>query len=172
MCLSKYYIYGHYKKDTNELFYIGKGSGNRISFKHSRSQFWNNTVSKHDYYYKIIEDNLSEIESFESEIFYINYFKTLGFKLCNLTVGGEGTSGHSFIPSDEWKNKKSKSQLGESNSFYNKKHTEESKNKIRISKLGKIPHNKKYFTKEEKRLAMNLLAKKYREQKKLKNYVG
>lgn len=169
--MNNYYIYIHYKKDTNIPFYVGKGKGYRISATARRSDYWKNIVSKYGYYYEVLEDNLTENEAFELEKFYITYLNFLGFKLCNLTEGGEGSSGHIFKPTQEWIDKKSKAQIGENNSFYGKTHSEESKLKIAQSKIGKIPHNKKYFTKEEKRIAYNKLATKYREQRKIKQLV-
>jgi hypothetical protein len=32
-----FYIYGHYRKDNGELFYIGKGNGNRLKQKNAKA---------------------------------------------------------------------------------------------------------------------------------------
>lgn len=161
--MNNYYIYIHYTKDTNEPFYVGKGKNYRISTKSRRSDFWKNIVNKHGYYYEILEDKLTEKESFELEKFYITYLKFLGFNLCNLTDGGEGSSGHKFVPSKEWCDEKSKSQSGSNNHFFNKKHTQESKDKIAKSRIGKEPSNKIYFTKEEKKEALRRYSKARRD---------
>src|ERR1700731_2542764 len=43
--------------------------------------------------FDIIQYEENEIELSELEVFYISYFKFLGFKLKNVTDGGEGHSG-------------------------------------------------------------------------------
>jgi predicted GIY-YIG superfamily endonuclease len=53
----------------------------------------------------VIEDNLTGDIIDEREIYYIKYFKDLGYKLCNLTNGGQGTTGHIPEFTDEWKQK-------------------------------------------------------------------
>jgi hypothetical protein len=97
-----YYTYGHYKADSKELFYIGKGKGNRAHERDSRSDFWRNIVNKHDYTIEIFADWPTEEEAFEHEKFLIECFRDLTV-LCNLTDGGEGCSG--YIWTDEQKSK-------------------------------------------------------------------
>jgi len=46
-----FYVYQHRRNDTDEVFYVGKGSGKRINCgkkggTKSRSQFWQNVVKK------------------------------------------------------------------------------------------------------------------------------
>lgn len=50
----EFYIYAHYTLDTNEIFYIGKGKGNRLGHKRGRSNLWKNIVNKHGYSKKIL----------------------------------------------------------------------------------------------------------------------
>ena len=97
-----YYTYGHYKADSKELFYIGKGKGNRAHERDSRSDFWRNIVNKHDYAIEIFADWPTEEQAFEHEKFLIECFRDLTV-LCNLTDGGEGCSG--YIWTDEQKSK-------------------------------------------------------------------
>ena len=97
-----YYTYGHYKADSKELFYIGKGKGNRAHDRDSRSDFWRNIVKKHDYTVEIFADWPTEEEAFEHEKFLIECFRDLTV-LCNLTDGGDGCSGYAWT--DEQKAK-------------------------------------------------------------------
>lgn len=91
-----YYIYFHKKADTGDVFYVGKGKDRRCFIKRSRSFHWNNIVKKHGYTIEIIEQNLSEKQSIEREIFWINKLGRIDLKtgcLVNFTNGGEGSSG-------------------------------------------------------------------------------
>jgi hypothetical protein len=63
----KCYVYGHYTKDTDELFYIGKGTGNRAWKKSGRSKYWNNKVNKDGLVVKILEENLTDEQAYERE---------------------------------------------------------------------------------------------------------
>ncbi len=59
-----FYVYGHYRKDTGDLFYVGKGTADRAWSKHGRNSHWLNIVEKHDYIIKILQDNLPEETAF------------------------------------------------------------------------------------------------------------
>lgn len=58
--MNDYYVYGHKKADTDELFYIGKGRKLRYKSKVSRSKDWHSVVNKHGFLPYIIKDGLSE----------------------------------------------------------------------------------------------------------------
>ncbi len=95
----KYYVYAHRKETNGEIFYVGKGSGKR-AYKKDRSDWWKNIVNKHGRKVEILSDNLTEEDAFELEKFVISEMKG---KLCNMTEGGEGSSG--FKHSQESKDK-------------------------------------------------------------------
>lgn len=67
---NRYYVYGHYFKGSNTLFYIGKGTGRRCSSVGSRGKKWYEATLDKDWYYSIIESNLSFSDSLilESEL--------------------------------------------------------------------------------------------------------
>ena len=69
-----YYVYGHYIKDTNELFYIGKGTGRRSTAmtKNDRSKNWFNFVNNRQVYSVILFSGLTEKEAFEKEEYLIS----------------------------------------------------------------------------------------------------
>lgn len=88
-------------------------------------------------------DNESKLNAMEK--FYIAAYRSMGYKLYNLTNGGEGTSG--LIPSEETRKKLSKSKIGNKNNspkfginnpFYGKKHSEKSKKKISKANKGRV----------------------------------
>ena len=82
------YIYAHYTKDTNELFYIGKGTGNRAWNIWKRNPYWKNKVQKHGLVVKILHDNLTEEEAFTKEKELIT---EVGLEnLTNIQEGGNG----------------------------------------------------------------------------------
>lgn len=100
-----YYVYSHYKKDSNELFYIGIGKrrvGNLHSQIYSRAYqcskimrnfLWKRCFVKHGRYVKILYDNLTEKECKEKEIELITRFGRIinnSGILCNISGGGEG----------------------------------------------------------------------------------
>lgn len=89
--MDKFYVYGHYKKDTSELFYIGKGCGNRAWSKQNRSEFWKKIVTKYDYDIKLLDENLTEADALLLESMYIEFYgkRSCGSGiLCNIADGG------------------------------------------------------------------------------------
>ena len=129
--MDKYYVYLHFRKDTGEVFYVGKGSGNRHLIKSNRSLHWKRVVDKYGYYSTILHDNLSEEESFKTEIYYIDLYKG---QLVNKTLGGEGSSGRKWSPSEKVRQNMSKGQKG-------KVLSEEHKRKTSQSLKGRMPKN-------------------------------
>ena len=116
-----YYVYVHYKKGTDIPFYVGKGRWNRINKSSDRNKWWKNIVNKYGFVSEKIEENLNEIDSLFLEQYWISQFKQWGFKLTNMTEGGEGISGY--------KHKKDFNK-GVNNAFYGKIHTDESRKKM------------------------------------------
>lgn len=82
------YVYGHYKADTNELFYIGKGIGRRAWSKSGRNRHWKFVANKHGFIVKILHDNLTDEEAFTKEKELIT---EVGLEqLANIAEGGIG----------------------------------------------------------------------------------
>jgi hypothetical protein len=111
--LNMFYTYAHFRPD-GRIFYIGKGSGDR-HLSSNRGRYWKNIVAKEGgFRSEILARWSSETEAFEHEKFLIRCFKDLGFELCNLTDGGEGTSGIVF--SEEERLKRSRALVGKKKS--------------------------------------------------------
>ncbi len=145
-----YYLYRHVRLDLNVPFYIGiakfptekslKKLGNTyhayynraFEKKKSRSTFWKNIANKVIYRIDIaFETNIKE-EILNKEVEFIKLYgrEDLGLgPLCNLTDGGEGIESYSHT--DESKQKIRKSSLG-------RKHSAESIIKINKRKFKKI----------------------------------
>lgn len=136
---NRYYVYVWTRLDTNEVFYVGKGHGNRYKDMRMRNRYFLNIVNKvgmDNIKIDIVEKDLSEEDAFEREQYFISYYKTISSCLTNMTKGGEGSSDwfdHLTEEEKELHRELSKSFLG-------KHHTQETKEKIRKSHLGKT-HN-------------------------------
>lgn len=102
----KFYVYEWYIVDTNEVFYVGKGTGNRLKQISCRNRFFKCMYKTHKCKVRKIYENLTEQEAFKKEIETIKYYKeNTDYRLTNQTDGGEGTTG--WIPSKEFCDKQS-----------------------------------------------------------------
>lgn len=134
-----YYVYKWIRLDTNRVFYVGKGHGNRYKDRSMRNRYFNNVVCKigmENIRIEIIENNLNEADAFEREKYYIQYYRDSGHELTNMTSGGEGSSDWYSFLSDAEKD----AHRERSKSFLGKHHTEETKRKMSQSMTG-IKHN-------------------------------
>jgi hypothetical protein len=108
-----YYVY-FYLRENYKPYYVGKGKNNRAWVKHENVE-----TPKDKSRILIVEDNLSELNAFLLERYYIRWFGKLYNNsgiLENITDGGEG------FPA----------LFGELNGMYGKSHTEEVKKKLAI----------------------------------------
>lgn len=136
MC-NNFYVYVFVRNDTNQVFYVGKGKGNRYKDMSMRNKYFVHIVQKvgkENIKSKIIEDGLCEELAFEREKYYIKYFKSIGHVLTNMTDGGEGTSGWFDKLTEEEKTK----HREVSKSFLGKRHTPETRLKMSKSAVGRI----------------------------------
>ena len=92
MLNNNYYVYAHINIITNEIFYVGKGIGNRCNSLFGRSNYWRRIVNKYGYEIIIIENYLTNEQSLEREIYWIKRIgrKNNGGSLINMTDGGDG----------------------------------------------------------------------------------
>lgn len=90
---SDYCVYVHCRKTDNKIFYVGKGTVKRSNAKSfsGRNEFWIRTVKKHGFYSVILYKDLTEKTAFKIECDLI--LEIGKDNLCNMTDGGEGTSG-------------------------------------------------------------------------------
>lgn len=113
-------MYVHYRLSDNTPFYVGKGSGNRVYTCQHRNTYWVHTKNKHGLKVEIVFDGLTEDEAFQCEKDTILEFSYFGYKLTNLTSGGEGAS---YKRSEETKRRMSIA-------FRGRQHSSETRNKI------------------------------------------
>lgn len=89
-----FYVYEHIRKDTNAIFYVGKGKEYRANSTKDRNQYWHNVVNKaNGFTVNYVAKDLDEELAYLCEQERINQLKKLGVVLTNLTLGGEGASG-------------------------------------------------------------------------------
>lgn len=119
-----HYVYRHIRKDTDEVFYVGKGSTvpnkytqlsryYRAYNLQGRSDWWKRIVDKAGYEVEIIFESDCEDIIFEKEKEFIELYgrRDLGKgTLVNLTNGGEGESGRVFT--EEHRRRLSESKKG------------------------------------------------------------
>ena len=150
-------IYGYYDNQKEMMVYIGKDSHiheNRRKQGHEIPSTYNNQQinrviqnnPKRYIYLSLIEldDTFTDNDLNELEMYFIKLFGTYKYdnmekNVFNFTKGGEGSVGYHHTPNNLKIMSEIKKQqyLGENNPFYNKKHTEQTKQKIRESKQGK-----------------------------------
>ena len=71
---NRFYVYLHKIKETGEIFYVGKGTGDRFSKKHRRSKRWHKIAESNEWTSEIFLENLSEDDALELEEQLINKF--------------------------------------------------------------------------------------------------
>jgi hypothetical protein len=158
-----YYIYQHRRKDTGQIFYVGKGKNKRCSQRSNRSKEWKNITNQTEYTIEILFENLPQNIALLVEIGLITKYKIEGIQLCNSSIGGQGPLGYKhpqisrelisrkrkgYKLSEEHKRKISSKRKGQlmsdeqklqiSNTLKGRKLSEEHKQKIRESLTKKI----------------------------------
>ena len=107
----EHYVYIHYKADTKEPFYIGKGTKGRHRKTHGRNQYWQRVKAKHGFISEIVKRFESEKEALDYEILLICQYTQEGYPLTNLTKGGEGVVGLVFSADSKEKLKTASTEM-------------------------------------------------------------
>lgn len=148
-----FYVYEWFIIDTNEVFYIGKGTGDRCFEHKRRNKMFKDFYNSHNCDVRIVKNNLTEQKAFEIEKETISYYRNnTDYRLSNRTDGGNGGNTHKHYSKekmDEYllkssKSRKGKVNQGENNPMYGKSYREGKNNeellliseKQRIGNLG------------------------------------
>lgn len=154
---SVFYIYEHWRPDTNCCFYVGKGK-NRRAWRISgrKNPHHKNIVAKLaslnlSVEVRIVLSNLSEQEAYDAEVLRIAIYGVEN--LSNITLGGEGMK--NLTPES-----RKRMSIAQKKRF--KDHPEE-REKMSKEKTGKV------FSKETKgKISKSLMGKKHTEETKRK----
>lgn len=130
--MQKYYVYIWYLEDSKEVFYVGKGSGNRVTSMKDRNPHFRHIRNKCKCGYKIVRYFDNEEEAYDYELKLGKEYKAKGQAWCCYVLGKTDK----FL-SNETKKKIAKTLKG--NTPWNKgKHiSEEQKEKLRLAHLGR-----------------------------------
>ena len=111
--MNEYYVYLHKRKNSKEVFYVGKGKNSRATDTIGRNKYWNHIVKKDKgFLVEIVDNNLSNDDACELEVKTI---KEIGLEsLTNVSEGGEGQDNSKLPPEKykKWIENKSKAQTG------------------------------------------------------------
>ena len=118
----RYYVYVWYVKETNEVFYVGKGTGKRCRVtKRKDNPKLNEMIKNFECDFKIVKDCLNEKEAFDLEIETIDFYRRSGSHLVNILDGGFKPPILKGIPKSE----ELKEKLRLKNKIYLETHPEE-----------------------------------------------
>lgn len=141
----RFYVYEYFIVDTEEIFYVGKGTGKRFKQLNNRSEYFKSIHSKYECGVRIVYTDLTNEESCEKERQRIKELKDIGMARANFTEGGTGFSTGKMNPTHlnphygdrNGMRTKNIDFSGEKNPFYGKTHSEETKQKISENRKGK-----------------------------------
>lgn len=140
-----YYIYIHIRLDNKQPFYVGRGKIPTQGFEYRRSKstndrnnLWIKIVKKAGYKVLICSETFDLEEIMEYEKTFIKLFgkvKDRTGTLCNMTDGGDGSLG--LKHTEESKRKMSLGRLGEKNHRFGVVTSEETIKKIKQARGGR-----------------------------------
>lgn len=129
--MDQFYVYGHFD-ESGECRYIGKGKAGRAWVFTQRSKVWKEFFGDSRPYVEILEDGLTEDESYASEVRLIDKYEEMGCRLLNVCPGGRG--GSTWMITPKVRDYLSSIRKGEKHWAYGKKRSEATREKIRLTK--------------------------------------
>jgi len=160
-------VYRHIRLDTRKPFYIGIGVNEARAYSlKNRNKHWHNIVNKYGYEVQLLFDDLTYEDAKLKEIEFINLYGRDDLSdglLCNLTDGGDGST--NYKPTKEALLKisqtskgriKTKEQISKWKQSMSFTKSEETKEKIRQSLLGKKHTNERKENQRKAHLGKSL----------------
>lgn len=96
--MKQFYVYIHKKPDGTPV-YVGKGHGKRAYKLHGRNPYHQSLLDKYKGQIIIEVTNCEDEQSaFELEKIYVKQLRDQGYRLANMTDGGEGMCGFKMNP--------------------------------------------------------------------------
>ena len=99
-----FYVYEHWRPDTNECFLVGKGHARR-AWRFSKRNAHHTHIVRHlrsiglEPEVRVTFEGLTEKDALDLEVAWIAFWRKQGMASCNFTDGGEGVCG--LVHSDE-----------------------------------------------------------------------
>lgn len=89
------YVYEHWRPDTCEPFWVGKGTRGRANLRSRRNRYHASILKKLDsngfpLWVRVVADDLTDEQAFALEVERIALWKSRGVKLANSSAGGRG----------------------------------------------------------------------------------
>jgi len=143
-----FYVYEHWRPDTGECFYVGKGHGLRANVMYRRNTHHSAIQKKLKNLGMCVEvklfcSGLSEREAFDLEVVRIQHWKDAGVCLSNQAPGGVGVAGH--VRTEEYLEKQSEARKGKQG----RKQSESTKLKLSEARKGKTPPGREGYKHSE-----------------------
>lgn len=123
-----FYIYEWYVINTNEVFYVGKGTNLRYKVR-KHNKIFEEYLNNYDGTSRIVKEFESESEAFSEEDRLISYYWSIGQCKCNLHRGGYGGEQswwteelrHEYSLNNVMKRPEQRQRMSTSNPMYNSK---------------------------------------------------
>ena len=153
-----YYVYEHWRLDEDVCFYVGKGKKKRAYSRNNRNDDWWKVVNYLEengfaYEVRIVISGISETDSLNIERSRISFWRSYGIILTNGTAGGQGSSG--LVHSEETKQKIRLKKIGVPSPLKGKKTGKPAWNK---GKTGPSGENHPMFGKTHSKHSLELMS--------------
>ena len=155
-------VYIYTLSSNDDIRYVGRTFNVNKRFRQHINESYKNNTHKSNWIRKVKNINIEIVDVCDEsnysfwEQHYISLYRSWGFNLLNMTIGGEGVSGYKYTKEDRLK--RSIKMLGDKNHFYGKKHTLESR-KI-ISEVDRYGEKNAMYGKKHKEISKSMSNKK------------
>ena len=100
--MNNFYVYEWFIIDTNHIFHVGKGQGNRYLELKGRNKYFLRVAKKYNVASRIYKDNLTEEEAWALEKLRIDELQAMGQCETNIHEGGRGGDTVTRMPESDY----------------------------------------------------------------------